>query len=484
MKSSIKVKMFIGICLFTILLTAFGIFLNGQFFDDFYMYKKKNQMINQAEDFVQGYKANNNDIQLQLEIVASEIGGNAYLIDVKTGDVYSTAMNNMMGGMMGKGMGMGMMISKNSIIKTMEEGIYFEKKVHHRLMSEYLSMGYVLETGNIIILEMPFEAVTASATIAIQFALITALFSLITGGALAYIFAGRFTKPIIQLNHMAKDMSELKFGGKFYYNKKDELGLLGESINHMSSQLSETIEELNVANMQLKEDIDLKERIDDMRKEFISNVSHELKTPISLIEGYAEGLKDNVMDNEEDKAYYCDVIIEESERMHQLVEDLLNLSQLQAKGYELNLTKFDLSALLDEILSKYSPVFKEKQIQVNVVKEDIVMITGDRRRLGQVIMNYINNALNHMNSKKQLRVSIESDVTINKTCLKVFNSGEQIPEVDVEKIWNSFYKVDKARSSGSGSGLGLSIVKNIIDLHEGGFGVENKEDGVTFWFTI
>ncbi|QIB27772.1 sensor histidine kinase [Caloranaerobacter azorensis] len=221
-----------------------------------------------------------------------------------------------------------------------------------------------------------------------------------------------------------------------------------------------------------------------MRKEFISNVSHELKTPIALIKGYAEGLKDNVIDDIESKNFYCEVIMDEAEKMSKLVKDLLDLSQLESGHYSLNKEKFNICNLVDKILNKYSPIFKEKNINVSIKKDDDKMyVNGDRVRLEQVLVNLINNALNHIGAERVLEVTIRR--LSNNAIISIYNSGSFIPEDEIDRIWESFYKVDKSRARKyGGTGLGLSIVKNILKLHNSNYGVRNVKNGVEFWFEL
>ena len=235
--------------------------------------------------------------------------------------------------------------------------------------------------------------------------------------------------------------------------------------------------------MKLTEDIERERRIDKMRKEFISSVSHELKTPIALIQGYAEGLKLNVNEDEENRNFYCDVIMDEAGKMNRLVKDLLDLSQIEAGYFRLEKTVFDISFLVDHVLDKYRPILLEKGLKVDVEKKENVAVNGDIVRIEQVLVNLLNNAINHVDDSKLIKITVTT--RNEKIRVSVYNSGKTIPEESLDKIWTSFYKVDKARTRAyGGTGLGLSVVRAILELHRNAFGVENHINGVTFWFEV
>jgi two-component system, OmpR family, sensor histidine kinase VanS len=320
-------------------------------------------------------------------------------------------------------------------------------------------------------------------TIANQFFLLTGVLTLIIGGIFALIYAKRFTQPILELNVIAQNMVKLNFTKMYPVKTQDEIGELGHSINSLSEQLGKSINDLQQANQQLHQDNEHQKKIDEIRKEFISNVSHELKTPIALIQGYAEGLKLNVIENEQDKNFYCDVITDEITKMNKLVRTLLDLSEIDSGYLKLDKEVFDLAQLTEDVIGKYHLIFKDKEIILLVQRDSDAFVCADIYRIEQVLVNYINNALGHINGNKTLRVSIEA--LDKKVKVAVFNSGDPIPEDALEKIWFSFYKVDKARTRAyGGTGLGLSIVRAILEQHKANFGVSNLPDGVEFWFEL
>jgi signal transduction histidine kinase len=286
------------------------------------------------------------------------------------------------------------------------------------------------------------------------------------------------------MSKISQEMSELNFNVKSDVNSKDELGVLSHNLNDMSYKLQQTIEELKEANKKLKKDIEHKEEVDKMRKEFISNVSHELKTPIALIQGYAEGLEECVNDDAESREFYCSVIADEASKMNKMVKELLSLNQLEYGDNILEIDEFSLNMVVKGVISRINYMSQQKNVNIRFIADKDYTIFADEFKIEEVITNYVTNALNHVDDNRVVEVSIK-ETSDNKIRLSVYNSGENIPNEDLENIWIKFYKVDKARTRAyGGSGIGLSIVKAITDAHGGKCGVINKEHGVEFWFEI
>jgi two-component system, OmpR family, sensor histidine kinase VanS len=340
-----------------------------------------------------------------------------------------------------------------------------------------------LENDVMILVWIPMAEISESAAVSNRFTAIVALITIFITGLWTLYVSDKFTRPIKQINITTKKMAELDFSQTLDITSEDEIGQLSQSINHLSHKLKVTIGELNKKNQQLEQDIDKGKRIDTMRREFVSNVSHELKTPIFLIQGYAEGLKNNIVTDEEKRSFYCDVIMEEAEKMDAIVKDLLNLSQIESGNMDLNKYDFDIEQLIEDVTKKLEPIFKEKDISIGTEIALNSLVNGDPIRIEQVIVNYMNNAINHVDSNKKIKVTAEEKNS--KVRVSIFNTGQHIPEELLERIWISFYKIDKARTrSYGGTGLGLAIVKAIQQAHCNEYGVMNIEDGVLFWFDI
>jgi signal transduction histidine kinase len=334
-----------------------------------------------------------------------------------------------------------------------------------------------------ILIRSNYENIQESVTIANTFLAYIGIAVVILGSAAMFIISRSFTKPILELSGIAKRMADLDFEAKYKVKSKDEIGELGSSINLLSDKLESTISELKQANNELLTDIQKKTEIDEMRKEFLSNVSHELKTPLSLIQGYAEGLKENINEDAESRDFYCEVIMDEAGKMNQMVKKLLSLNELEFGSNQISFERFDIVSLIRSVLEATEILFRQKEVTLYFEEKKPVYVWADEYLTEQVLTNYISNALNHVGGQKIIEIKlIPRDDTVR---IAVFNTGENIPEEELDKIWIKFYKVDKARTREyGGSGIGLSIVKAIMNSHNRECGVINRPVGVEFWFEL
>ncbi|GHU62296.1 two-component sensor histidine kinase [Clostridia bacterium] len=359
------------------------------------------------------------------------------------------------------------------------------KDYDQRSQSYYIEMWGFFSDRALFLMSMPLASIRDSIAISNRFFVYISVIVVFLS-ALAILWTTRgITKPILRLTAISKKMSSLDFTEIYHGNSHDEIQVLGDNFNHLAQTLELTISQLQSANVQLQKDIQEKIRIDQQRKEFLSNVSHELKTPIALIQGYAEGLTENILEDEQSKQNYYQVIQEEAEKMSKIVQQLLTLSHLESGKDILEYRDFDLIQLLKTMLNSLTILFQQKGIEVIFVEEESLFVYADEFKIETVLMNYLSNALNHAEGKKQIRVSIEKDFIAHQVKVFVFNTGKAIPEKDLGQIWDKFYKVDKSRTREyGGSGVGLSIVKAIIEAHRQSLGVINKDDGVEFWFSV
>ena len=327
-----------------------------------------------------------------------------------------------------------------------------------------------------------FSSIQDSIRIFNSFTILIGFIFMIIAGLLMYFLSYRFTTPILEINRVADEISKLNFSNRVEIFSDDEIGDLGYSINKMSSQLEIAINELQLSNDKLAKEILYKNKVDQTRKEFIANASHELKTPLSLIMGYAEALKLSGL-SAKDKTEYIDIILDESNKMNNLVQELLNISQIESGKKEFNYRDFSIKDLIEDTVKLFTLVFKEKNIKVNLSLIDET-INSDYDQLQSVMSNFISNAINHIDGEKIISIIVkkESEDIIFVT---IKNTGNNITEEDINNIWDSFYKVDKARTRAyGGQGLGLSIVKTILETLNYEFGVNNVSDGVEFYFKI
>lgn len=352
-----------------------------------------------------------------------------------------------------------------------------------RLGASYIYLEGVFKNGDHILIRASVEGITESVKISNRFFLYISLIAMILGFAVMYFVSDRFLGPITVLTNIAKRMSQLDFTAKYEVKTEDEVGILGNSMNVLSETLEQALAELKAANTELKKDLEKKEQIDAMRKEFLSNVSHELKTPIALIQGYAEGLLDNINEDEESRQFYCEVIVDEAQKMNQMVKKLMALNQLEFGYNTISMEHFDVIALIHAVIAKSDILLKQKEATLIFDWNEPVYVWSDAYMTEEVFTNYLTNAINHVDGAGRIEIAV--DKKADTVRISVFNTGEQIPESDIGNIWDKFYKVDKARTREyGGSGVGLSIVKASMEQLGQAYGVQNCDDGVTFWFEL
>lgn len=349
--------------------------------------------------------------------------------------------------------------------------------------TEYLEIWGQVSDGSLIIMQSPLESIRESASLANKFLVYMGVIAVILGGILVCFFSRKITEPIKELAVLSQRMARLDFEARYTSGGDNEIGVLGRNFNVMSTRLEKTISELKSANNQLQKDIEQKERLEDMRNEFLGNVSHELKTPIALIQGYAEGLKEGVNEDPESREFYCDVIMDEAAKMNQMVKNLLILNQLEFGSQELEFERFDIVGLIQGILSSCEILIQQAEATVDFIADEKVYVWADEFKTEQVVRNYLTNAIHHVENEKRIEIRVLSSG--KNVRISVFNSGRPIPEEDLHKLWDKFYKVDKAHTREyGGNGIGLSIVKAIMESFHQNYGVKNFENGVAFWFEL
>lgn len=480
MKNSIRTKLFIGVSGLTLLFVFVSVVLNSFYLEKYYVSKKKNTLIEIAQEIDDIYKGSREDIETNLDayLVKTEVRVKIFNQEDVLKRVLPTKKVQRDFGVINQTRFLA--LQKELLVK---KAVFNSSQLPNTNM-QILSLLYLLNNKDILLLTIPLATISENAGIANEFFLITGLLIVVIGISVAYMLSRKFTSPILEINDITKEMAKLDFSKKCQRYSDDEIGELAHNINYLSDQLHFSISQLNEKNKKLLREVEKEKQIDEMRKEFISNVSHELKTPISLIQGYAEGLQFNVNKDEENRNFYCEVIIDEAVKMDKMVKDLLNLSKLELGYFEREKSIFDLGKLVDDVLRKFNNFFAEKEINLEFIKkEKEALVYGDPLGIEQVLLNYLNNALHHVEGEKVIRISVARQN--DKLRISVYNTGEWIPKDSRDKIWLSFYKVDKARTRAyGGTGLGLSIVKGIMDIHNNRCGADNVEDGVVFWFEL
>ncbi len=488
MKISLKTKLFgafFGLIVLSVVLTWV---LNSTLLLKYYYHNQRNTMKQSYNIIKEAYNNDSDNIMMDIEKIESLRGTAILLFDEDLNVIYQSRQRNLQmlrdnRRIMGTAPFIDRKLIMDKINRLKMDTPEIEIRYDKRMESNFVSLYAKIDDNVYIYMGTPFAAIQESSQLAISFSILTGLLTLVLGGIIIYILTSRVTRPIVKLNDIARKMAVLDFSERYYVKRNDEIGTLGQSINSLSKQLESSISDLKQANIKLTQDIQKERQIDEMRKEFISNVSHELKTPIAIVQGYAEGLKLNVNDDEENKNYYCDVIIDEANKMDSMVRKLLELSELEFNQISLDREEFSINELIIAVLKTKAILFAEKGAKVtfNSKDKENVTVNADYYYIEQVFVNYLSNALNHLDDKRI--INIDLIITGEKARVEVFNSGKNIPDDVIDNIWMSFFKVDKARTRAyGGTGLGLSIVKAIQNAHNNEYGVLNKPEGVLFWF--
>ena len=400
----------------------------------------------------------------------------------------------------------------DATIISQKEDYTIQRKTDEKFHTEYLEMwGILPSSGYHFIMRIPMESIKTSARISNEFILYTILTAIVICIFFIAWMSGRIARPIRELTDLSERMANLDFDAKYTSGGQNEIGQLGEHFNRMSETLERTISELKTANNELQKSLEERTRADDMRREFLSNVSHELKTPLALIQGYAEGLEDSIADDPESRDYYLSVIVDEAEKMNTLVRKLLTLNQLEFGDDPVEMVRFDLGELIAGKVASNRILADQKHASLNYEGPAELEVWGDEFKVEEVLTNYLSNAVNHVDDmqsghpgshaaggsgvpdscdaeNERGRIIVRAQrrkEDPSKVRVSVFNTGSHIPEEDLDQVWDKFFKVDKARTREyGGSGVGLSIVKAIMESFHQAFGVYNTEDGVVFWFEL
>lgn len=484
--NSITKKMFIVCTALFILFTTTILIFQSSFFNKFYIYKKKRDIQNNIEKFKTNYDkvvesdeftnvVMNFEENYNVKIAILNSNGQLKFVTKSNNQKVDTQKINIINQIINEISG-----TINNIKITKQTVTYITNSNND--VQYIVSISPDTNRDEVIIFLSSLQPINEATSTIKEF------YTYFYAGAtffifiLSFIFSKMITKPLLNINKTALNMAQLDFSQKCDVNSEDEIGSLANSLNVMSENLNNALNSLKVANLKLEGDIEKERQLDKDRKEFVAAVSHELKTPIALIKGYTEGLKDDVFE-ESDRDYYLDVIIDESDKMGELVSDMLDLSQLEYGKFKLLKEDFYIDELIENTVKKFSNICNEKSIKINLELAKNLKVNADFTRIEQVVKNYLTNAIKHTDSNGS--IFIKSTFDNNFAMVEFRNVGENIPDEELNKIWDNFYKVDKSRNRGEGgTGIGLAIVKNIILLHKGRYGVENTEDGVIFNFAL
>lgn len=468
------------ICLIAILLVV-----NVKFLEPYYIRDKEMQFIHVYEELQNAVKKgtiSNDEVQDELHVLCEKSNISYIVLDMDNEKLITNVHDTNM---------LKQQLAGYLLNQAQKGGKVLDNTDNYQLMrsqdpwnqSEYIEMWGQLDDNVNFLIRSPVESIRESVALSNRFLIYVGMGTLIICMGLVWYFSRRITKPIQELAELSDRMANLDFEAKYTSGGKNEIGELGDNFNRMSQKLEKAISELKQANNSLQQDIEQKEKMEQMRTEFMGNVSHELKTPIALIQGYAEGLKEGVNDDPESRDFYCDVIMDEAGKMNRMVKNLMTLNQLEFGNDKVEFERFNLTELIGGVLQSMDILSQQKDVKLIFREENPVYVWGDEFKIEQVVRNYVSNAYNHVNEEKIIEVKILREDGLAK--VTVFNTGKPIPEEDVPRIWDKFFKVDKAHTREyGGNGIGLSIVKAIMESMHQQYGVKNYDNGVEFWFTL
>ncbi|MCI8273297.1 MAG: GHKL domain-containing protein [Clostridia bacterium] len=484
---SVRGKLFFTLCIIVISIILFLILVNNLVLEKYYQYSKSNSLKSlfyQINDYYNG-KLQIRNIEEELNRVA--ISNNFDIIIKNDSDIAVYLSNKDFLSKIRKILDF-WGSNKEKEYKIIEEDSNIEIM---EIKDTETQMNYIFFTGSLdngykLYIRMPISSIQESVKISNSFLYLIASIVIIIGAIAITYVSKQFSNPITEITSIAKKMANLDFSHKYEVTDDDEINELGKSINMMSDKLEKTINQLRNTNTELEKDIEKKSKIDEMRKSFISDVSHELKTPIALIQGYSEGLLENVNSDPESRKFYAEVILDESNKMDKLVKQLLELTKLEYEKREFNNRVFNIVELEKEIVRTSQVMIEEKEVEVIFDTKDVINVFADDFYISQIVTNYLTNAIKHVkecNGEKYIKIT--NVVTNGKVRVTVFNTGDNISQENLSRIWNRFFKADEARNrQDGGTGVGLSIVRAIMNNYEEDYGVTNQKNGVEFFFEL
>ena len=351
--------------------------------------------------------------------------------------------------------------AKNKFISGKNKSTSFTA-YNYRFNEELLIYGEKLEDGTVIFISTPLKIMGSILTVIQKEFIYAAVVVLVISLLIAYFLANIFSNPITKMTEESKKMAKGNYDVKFKESSIEEINDLAKTLNNTSRELAKT---------------------ESLRRELLANVSHDLKTPLTLIKANAEMVKDLTYSNEEKRNSNLDVIIKETDRLNLLVEDILDLSKAQSDTMKLEISMVNLNDLVKSILTRYEVLKDRDGYKIKFKTDKKYVIKADKKRLEQVIYNLINNAINYTGEDKTVSINIKDYNDFIR--FEVIDTGNGINDEDLKYIWDKYYKVDKKyKRVTHGTGLGLSIVKNILELHKFKYGVNTSKKGTNFYFDI
>ncbi len=467
-------------------LTLFVLWLaNTSLLEDFYNNEKRQAMIAAFEDINSSEGIDYNSVEFSMSVEKLQFNSNisVFISDSSGNVIISTVPQE---GQMFERLLSALFYEEQESGNVLTEGDNYViiRQEDIRLGEDYLVLCGTLDDGNLIMIRTAVEGIKESTGLANRFLIVVGIIALCFSIVLTIVGTRRITRPIIRLTELSSRMSKLDFSAKYESQRhRNEVDVLGEHMNEMADSLEQSILELKQANHDLQADLALREESQNNQRLFVANVSHELKTPIAVIQGYAEALADGMGADPDSCEYYCGVIIDEAKRMNRMVLSLISLNQLESGASQVVYQHFDIVDMLGGILATMGILFEKSEVSLEFDDTKQRLVYADEFMVEQVLNNYMSNALHYAKGDKRIKIWFTQ--LDGRLKISVFNTGDPIPEESIDQIWDKFYKVDAARTREyGGTGIGLSIVKAVANSLGQEYGVLNHPDGVEFWFTL
>lgn len=475
MEISLKKQIVLAFLILIFTISGVDIICNHYFLGDFYLNNKKNKILQVANNiekntdninntnFLNSLERECNVSNLSLLVVNDNMSPLIYFCNKEKKDEIQKQLK----------MFIADRTKDNHVVSEVEDDV---------LNINYLQVCGRFNNGCYYIINTPLESINESVSLSTMFLLYVLIILLPVSVCLILFLITRITEPLTKLTAVSKKIANLDFSETCEEVGSKEIIELASNFNKMSKELEKNIGNLKTANIKLKQDLEEKEELEEMRKDFLSSVSHELKTPIAIISGYSESLKEGIEDKD-DVIFFSETIYEETQKLSKMVKQILQINKTNYMENDINITKENLIELINSIITPMQKVIEEKNVTIINNISSTIFTWTDKTLLSQIISNYITNAIDHVNINGIIRIDILTEKEKNK--LIVFNTGSHIPEDCINKIWEKFYKIDKSRNRDfGGTGLGLSIVSTYSKKLDIECGVRNINGGVEFFITI
>ena len=453
-KNSLRYKIWLYLIIFSFSILIFLWLFQVIFLDSYYRWYKTRELISTAEEL--GSKFSSDNYEEVLDKIAHDSGVCVELVQNGKLVYLSNTFNR------------GCLAATKDTYNYKKEFIQSDSSStrytikNPQFNNQTLILAFKLNDNTSMFVSASLEPLDATVTILQSQLFYVTLLVILLSLLVSYFISRIISSPIIKINKKASLMAKGNYDIRFESSEIEEINELSSTLNYACSELSKT---------------------EDLRRELMANVSHDLKTPLTMIKAYAELIKDVTYKNKEKMDNNLNVIIEETDRLNLLVNDILELSSLQANN-KLCIEKFDLNELIKSIIKRYNIWVEKEKYSIKYKEIKNVVVRADKKRLEQVIYNLINNAINYTGDDKTVIVSVkDNDDNIR---VEITDTGKGIDKEELKYIWDKYYKVDKSHSRVQvGTGIGLSIVKNILVNHNFNYGVDSVVDkGTTFYFEI